>query len=454
MVKQEPSPSLAASSKLSSMPRRFFFWLFFLLFIGGGFFSGMVASPQMFGWVESTVATVAAVAPNPLNLLPSSGLDWSRHERVNILLLGIDRRPDEGKDPFVRTDVMIVMTIDPPTKSAGMLSIPRDLFVPIPLDGAVIQERINTANVYGEYYKYPGGGIALARETVKYNFGIPIHYYLIIDFEGFQRMVDTMGGITVDVEKAIVDYAYPTPDYGTMVLQIPAGTQHFNGEQALQYVRSRHNDSDFGRIRRQQQVMMAMRNKTMQLDVVPKIPQLWSEFQNTVQTDLTLPEILALANVARNIDSKNIVSKSLEAPYVSEMRTRDGAEVLVLNRAVTKQLIDDIFFDPRAQQQTAHIEILNGTGTPGLAANWAKQLEDKGFRQVTTGDASDGPHDRTQIYSLSGVKYSADVIASLLNFPTDRIQTVTRMTGGAIDIRIVLGKDTLTQNLTGTSRQP
>ncbi len=456
MAKQDPSLFRQSTPKASFPLKPLVFWLFFACFVGGGLFSGVVSSPQVLGLVNAVASVPLGQRALPFNIFPSSatGPDWNNNQRVNVLVMGIDRRGDEGADNS-RTDVMMVMTIDPASKSAGMLSIPRDLYVPIPVrDNLVIQERINTANVYGEYYKYPGGGVALAKSTVQYNFGIPIHYYLLVDFDGFLRLIDTIGGVTVDVEKQIVDYEYPTPNYGTMTIRIPEGIQHFDGEHALWYVRSRHQDSDFSRMKRQQKVLLAIRDQLLQLNMILRLPQLWREFKDVVQTDLALPDLLALANVARNVDPNNIISRSLEIPYVTNTITSDGAYILLLNRALTKEVIDEVFFDAHKQQQAARIEVLNGTDTVGLATKTAKQLEEKGFNQVTTGDSLDGVQDKTQIYSLSTTKYSAGLIASILNFPTDRVQTVPKMNGGSADIRVVLGKDALAQAFTGTAPQP
>ena len=181
----------------------------------------------------------------------SDGPDWSLGERVNILLMGVDRRPEEKMDDPVRTDTMMVVSIDPNTHTASMLGIPRDLWVPIPLpNNGVLHDRINTANVYGVMRNLPGGGAQLAKDTVSYNLGVKIHYFLMIDFQGFRNIIDALGGIDVYLDKPLVDYEYPTDNYGYMTVSIPAGNQHLDGERALQYARSRHSDSDFGRIGR------------------------------------------------------------------------------------------------------------------------------------------------------------------------------------------------------------
>jgi LCP family protein required for cell wall assembly len=273
------------------------------------------------------------------------GAVFRNQERVNILLLGTDRRPDE-KGP-TRTDTMLVVTLDPASKSAGMLSLPRDLWVRIPLAGGRwIEGKINTAHFYGDLYKYPGGGPALAKKTVENLLGIKINYVAKIDFSGFAQIVDTLGGINVDVERPLKDDAYPTSDYGVKRIFIPAGLQHFDGETALQYVRSRHQDSDFGRMHRQQQVLLAMREKALQLNIVPKLPKLISEFRDSLYTDLSPGEMVALAKLGKEVEAQNIVSRSIDECCVTTFYTTQGEEALLPNRAALQKAVQEVFSPP------------------------------------------------------------------------------------------------------------
>jgi LCP family protein required for cell wall assembly len=170
--------------------------------------------------------------------------EWAANQpRTNTLILGLDRRPDQGT--VVRSDTMMVLTTHPPDASVGLLSIPRDLYVEIPGRGT---SRINTAHFWGES-QAAGNGPLLAMATVEHNFGVPIHHYVRVDFEGFRAVVDAVGGIDIVVEEPIVDDAYPSEDYGTIRIEIPAGPQHMDGETALRYARSRHSSSDFDRAR-------------------------------------------------------------------------------------------------------------------------------------------------------------------------------------------------------------
>jgi LCP family protein required for cell wall assembly len=163
---------------------------------------------------------------------------------------------------------MLVVSVDPESKSAGMLSMPRDLWVEIPGDG---MDRINTAYMYGDLNQSPGGGPALAKKTVQYNLGEPIHYYVRVNFQVFQQVIDLMGGVDIYVEHDINDPLYPDMNYGYDPLRIPSGWQHMDGALALKYARTRHGSSDFERMHRQQQVMLAVRDKVTQLQLLPKL---------------------------------------------------------------------------------------------------------------------------------------------------------------------------------------
>ena len=190
---------------------------------------------------------------------------------------------------YTRTDTMIVATIDPQSKTAGMLGIPRDMYVKIPNeDGSYFQERINTALEYGKLYNYPGGAIKLAEDTIELNLGIHIDHYVIIDFSGFKEIIDDLGGIDVDVPEALYDPTYSdTEKLGDYFpLDFSPGLQHMDGRTALGYARSRYNSSDLDRIQRQQRVIFAVMDKMTSLDVLPHAMDLWNKY-STLST-LTL----------------------------------------------------------------------------------------------------------------------------------------------------------------------
>lgn len=410
----------------------------FLAFVLGGVFFGFVFLVNATDVVRNLLGDRV-----PLNVGSKNedAPDWESKERVNILLLGIDRRADQKDEP-TRTDTMIIATIDPYGKTAGMIAIPRDLWVPIPLDqGRVVEDRINTAHFYGDMYKLPGGGPALAKKTVQYNFGIKIHYYARVDFDAFERVVDTLGGVTMDIDRPLVDDAYPTENYGVMRIYIPAGLQRLDGRTALQYARSRHQDSDLGRNRRQQLVLMAIREKAMQLDIISKLPTLINEFNDsTIKTDMNPSEILTLAKIGKEVDPSSIVNRSLDDKQLTRVITQSGADVLVPKRAELAKIVNEVFFDPKLREENATIEVLNASGVSGQSQKAAGFLQDKGYTGVTYASTLEKSTSKdTKIISYTGKKYTVQLLAKLLNIPSDRIENKSP-SGTKVDIQLVLGQ--------------
>ncbi len=300
-------------------------------------------------------------------------------ERVNILLLGSDSRPGEK---YGRTDAMILVTVDPVAKTAGLLSIPRDLWVVVPGYG---EARINQAHRIGGVKKYPGGGAALAAATVEATLGVPVHYYAAVDFAGFQQAIDLLNGIDICVPESIdaaTYYGYtpesinkaeyysyvPAPaetiaevsttanvqpavetagaemDKGYKFLYIEAGFHTLDGEAALSYARSRASaTADFARVQRQQAVLFALKNKAFQPGVIAKLPELWAALGQTVETNVTLAEAFQLAQLAYEIDPAQIQTAAISHEQTTSYRTASGASVLLPKRAEMKALVEQMF---------------------------------------------------------------------------------------------------------------
>ena len=346
----------------SSGGRRVFLGIIIVLFLVGIFYSGYL----FYITVRDTVAyaQIPVLQRPPLvsgySVPPAGAGDTEggepqaesqplprieRRERVNILLLGIDERTTQ-KGPW-RTDTMIMLTVDPTTKAAGMLSIPRDLWVPIP---GFEENRINTAHFLGDFKEYPGGGPALAKKTVQLNLGIPIHYYIRVNFSGFEKVIDSIGGIDVEVPREINDPKYPDSNFGYDPLHIPAGQHHMNGQLALKYARTRHGSSDFDRIKRQQQVVFAVRDRIMQFgllsQLLPKLPQLVDSVSDAIQTDIPLSELWALGQLAREIDRDRIKAFSIDHTMTAPITTPKGQQVLWPDREKIRPVIDELFTNP------------------------------------------------------------------------------------------------------------
>jgi LCP family protein required for cell wall assembly len=265
------------------------------------------------------------------NALP----DWSGTERINILLLGIDKRDDE---PIAgtRSDTMILASIDPQTKSASLVSIPRDLWVDIPgctaregCSGG--QQRINVAHAVG--------GADMARATVTADFGVPIDFWARVDFRGFEQLVDAVGGVVIDVDWPVKDDEYPTEDYGYQRIYFGPGPQLMDGRKALMYARSRHGTSDFSRAGRQQKVIVGLRNRAIQFNMLSRAPELLGIVQRSLNTDLTPVQMLALAKLMSQIEQDHITNLVLDATYVTPFRGLDGAYLLRPNTPAIRAAI-------------------------------------------------------------------------------------------------------------------
>lgn len=377
---------------------------------------------------------------------------WDGKERVNILALGVDQRTYE--DGPWRTDTMIVLTLDPVTMTGGMLSIPRDLWVPIP---GYEEGRINTAHYLGDAYDYPGGGPALAVKTVQYNLGVPIHYYARVNFEAFEELIDLIGGIDIEVDEEISDSSYPCDDGPCYdPLYIAAGSQHMDGKTALRYARTRYSaGGDFDRARRQQQVLMAIFDKVTSLRMLPqlitKAPRLWDTLQGSFETNLRLDEIIALANLVVQIDRDDIGSGVMDQHYTQFWTTPSGQQVLIPVRERMRELRDYLFTskapspdveDPaaRLQEEAATIAVLNGTTTAGLAGRTSDFLVGKGLEIALTDNADLSDYADSLIIVYTGKNYTADMIANVLGLPQTAV--VHGADDGAdYDITVILGAD-------------
>ncbi len=254
-------------------------------------------------------------------------------ERITIALLGVDSREADYVRP-TRTDSIILVTLNFKTRTAAMLSFPRDLYVPLPnlRDVGIDQGRLNTAFLYGEVYGVPGGGPAEFKDTIALNFAIRVDRHVMVNFGAFEAAVDALGGINVDVPEAIHDPQFPTEDGGTMLFEVPAGLQLMDGQTALRYARTRHQDDDYHRIRRQQLVLLAIADKLLSPAVIPQIPALLQTIGNLARTDLAPEEIAALACLGPQIDRSTITALAIDGAMVIPWTTPTGGRVSIPDR--------------------------------------------------------------------------------------------------------------------------
>lgn len=373
---------------------------------------------------------------------------------INVLLLGNDARAGEGE--ISNTDTMILLSFDPQNQTAGLLSLPRDLWVPIP--GFGYETRINTAYPLGETYQYEGGGPQLAKDTVSSFIGQPVQYYARVNFQGFVEMIDMIGGVDIVVPFTIYDDAYPTDDYGVELFYLEEGAQHLDGETALKYVRTRNVDDDYGRAGRQQQVIRAVADKVLRADtltsLLPKLPRMLMTLGNTVQTDVPMSLQLELANYLSGSSLREVRQLVLDNRYGEETYSEEGAWILKPDRTLVRAALSNFFAPPvniasgsgavaMSNLQWIRIEILNGTGEPGVAAHTRDLLQSQGYQVVSIGDADRSDYGRTIIINYGVPDEVVEKVGTDLELDPNLSSLQGLNASAPVDVRIVVGRDLL-----------
>ncbi len=352
---------------------------------------------------------------------------------INIVLLGSDRR---GPNQPWRTDTIILVSVDRWSRTVGLLSIPRDLWVYIPEVG---YGRINSADVFGEMRKVRGGGVELVKRTIEYNLGFPVHRYARIDFTGFVKIIDSLGGLDIDVDCAINDTFTRT--------FFQAGVQHMDGATALKYARSRYSTSDFDRSRRQQKLLQAIWKKVQQRGLIPSLPMLWGTLKDNVQTDLGIAEMLTLGYIAARLQPQHIRTQLLAPPATRGWTTPDGAQVLLANQPVFSQTLER-FFRPAAEtalganpsSAPVKVEVLNGSGDAKIAGLAAASLERRGVKTTVSGTTSRNYPASFVIINDPEQRESAAQLAKAMGIPATNIQMLPDPES-EFDLKLVVGKD-------------
>lgn len=398
---------------------------------------------------QTAVGSVATAAPS------INADTWNGSDRVTILMMGIDQREGET-DTAYRTDSMMLVTVDPVGRTAGMLSIPRDLYVEIP--GFPGRDKITTANFKGDAYHLPGGGPQLAVDTVEQNLGIRVDYYVRINFTAFETFINLIGGIDVNNPTDIADPEYPDMNNGYDPFYLSAGQQHLDGATALKFARTRHQTGDdFGRAARQQMVVMAVRDKILSADMLPvlfsKAPELLSALTGSYQTNLSIDQIASLALLSKQIPRDNIKSAVIDQDYIADFYTTDdNQQVVILNIEKFRTLRDSMFYVPDPPQATvpnaaaylaneaAKVEVQNGTPTEGLAKQVNDYLKAKGVNVVSVGNADRTDYATTRIIDYTGKPYTAKWLADTFHVSSSSI-LAGNDPNSPVDVRVIIGAD-------------
>jgi len=395
----------------------------------------------------ATIGNLPFIAQMHLIVSPDRQMAGEADDRINILLLGMG---GEGHDGPLLTDTIVLMSLKPSTSQVALMSIPRDLLVPLTKYG---WRKINAANAFGEL-EAAGRGADVSRTALEGLFGMDIPYYVRIDFNGFREIIDDLGGIDVYVDKSFTDRNYPTTDHKVQTVSFAAGWQNLNGEEALKYSRSRHGNngegSDFARAKRQQKVLAAIKEKVMTFQVVKNpamVSNLLADLQSNIATNLGVGDILRLAKFGRSIDPSTLIHKVIDdrpgSPLVAGQY--GGAYVLVPRNddwTGLRELASGVFNSEtdlkievmpgkttaganrtEPTQTKPRVEILNGSGETGLARDVAGKLTSLGFTVVRIGNAETFAFDRTMVYDLTNGAISRSIANLKEAMNDDRIDT-------------------------------
>lgn len=396
----------------------------------------------------------------PEAIIPPSELPqaWDGASRVNILVMGLDYG-DWAADRTgpSRTDSMILFTIDPISKTAGMVSIPRDLWVNIP---GFDHERINTAHFLGDTYKLPGGGPALAAKTVENFLGVPVQYYAVVPFDAFTRMVDEIGCINIwAFEDLDID---PLGKGNTMHLTKDKG-YCMDGATLLAYMRNRKTQGgDVDRARRTQQAIIALKDAVLDPanfpTLISKAPALYREIASDVKTNLSFDDVMKLAVLAKDISPSDIKNNIInyEMSTLASVLSDDGKPMSILVPIPDKirELRDQMFAEsgsikPFAQgepaqlaaQEGASLEILNGTYTAGLAGITGDYFKSLGMNVAVVGNPDQIGYPRTIIIDHRGKPYMTKYLLELFQTSSASQFQIKYDPASQADVTIILGDD-------------
>jgi LCP family protein required for cell wall assembly len=252
---------------------------------------------------------------------------------LTVALLGIDKSETQGS---YRTDAIMILSLNRERRTAVLISFPRDLYVYIPAYG---MQRINIAFGQGRELHYPGGSFGLFRDTLKYNFGLSVDHYALMNFQGFKDMVDRLDGIDVNAARSLTDFRLGYGNY-----TVPAGVTHMDGATALWYARSRQTTSDFDRNRRQQEVILGIAQRLLDLRAIPNLPGFFSIFRQYFESDLALDDLTPFADMAGSVSLSDLRRYRVTFPdQCSNWTTPEGGMVLLPNYPAIRIMLEAAF---------------------------------------------------------------------------------------------------------------
>lgn len=446
--------------------------IFFVLFVVLAIVTGVVAFNSVRDFTSSMTILDLPGAPVLENIVNGNGGEeqgsqgvsqsavatpepWDGSSRVTILLMGIDYNDwRAGQTPH--SDTMMLLTIDPVSGTAAMLSIPRDMWVNIP---GFDYGRINEAYFDGESYKLPGGGAELARQTVEQFIGVPIPYYVVLDFYTFIDLIDEFGGIEIVPDQDVKVEKFGGGEEQTLI----AGQKYtIDGALALAYARQRHTEGgDVDRARRQQQVILAFRKRILKYQDIPslvaKFPAIYADLSSGIYTNMNLSDAAQLGVLALQLDVNNISRYVINYEMVTQATSPDGEAILKPIPDKIRALRDEAFasggtLGPLAvassnsslvKDEAASVVIWNGSGDSSLGTRTSDYLTSQGVNVIQAADVD--YTSATKIEIFNGKPYAVNYLSTLMGVASANIWNSYDPSAGA-DIRVTLGGDWAANN--------
>ncbi len=387
---------------------------------------------------------------------------WDGKERLNVLMVGVDSR--KASSTSFNTDTLIVVSVDPATKQVAMFQVPRDMAdVPVPsnaygLWGSVYGGKINSWYDQNRYRAdlWPGKkpttrGFNALKAILGELYGLDIRYYVKVDFAGFRKVVDTMGGVQINVQMPVYESLYPAPG-GLTRIYIPAGPQHMTGAEALIYARSRHRATggDFDRGRRQQRVLLSLREQMSAEAIIANLPSLVNTLKASVATDIPVAELPKLLALAESVDTKNIRSYVFSPPfYATEYANSPRGYIITPNVVRIRRAVKEAFsikasvlaLRERLGAEGAQVWVTNASGRTGAASDAAEYLAYYGMEASAPARANPPDAAKTVITVYNGAEAelteTIDYLQKLYK-TTVVLATDPKVT---VDIVVTLGAD-------------
>lgn len=391
---------------------------------------------------QESTAEDETPAPSPMPLI-----DEGEYDIINIMLVGSTTNTASANVGL--TDSLMVVSVNRDVNSVSIISLPRDLWVYIP--DMSMMSKVNQVYYLSDQQDTDIPGMQILKNTLRYNLGLEIDYYALVDYDSFSALINSVDGIEISVDCAIQDWILKGPGLDQTdpdsweMYTLPVGLHTLRGSKALWYVRSRRTSSDLDRGRRQQDVVRALWRKIRAQGLLQNFPALWEEINNIVVTDVTLPDALELLPLALDLSTSDVQYYTLTngEEIINSVSEDEGRFIFEIQREPLQDLLQQALIPPTASRLGATaptVEVINASGIYGLDQVAADRLELEGFRPIIVQDSSVGRRALNSVIDYTGQSKNnpIDTIVDVLSIEADGI-SVEPDPDRNYDYRVVIG---------------